>query len=412
MLDDITPLKERWLELYPKFTDYREKLLATVERWEWANGPRYDPRPFYFQRELARGRLLRHAPANEDRALGAWYCGYDSQDRMIVSRRLNGKQETFYSFTDVYIESFTFQTYLGLYGISRLYFANGHPSYFLSFSITGNPELFHGSVQEIRAQSEQGTLGIFVEREDYEYSDALITLIKLIRWNNAFHYVSDQSFEMEYRLHYDSKRDLERITYQVLSSDYVRTMYQKRQPGETLQTLAERAQSKLMKTIPEVIRQAKFTEPLYCVQLQYKDYGMFFPPVLQPGLESKRQHILETIDSRHIPNSVWVDPWYDLTDENEPYPPFPIEDAESLEACDRFQIEVSGERLHFPRFRLAIRTLRQIARALNQLDWSAYAPVTPDFIVFTNDQEDIAMSLRLSGATPDQLASWRKRGLL
>lgn len=413
MWKDIATLKERWLELYPEFTDFREVLLAKVVRWECANGPRYDPRPYYFQREFAKGRLLRRLSADSDNSDGIWKCGYDNQNRMVVSRFHRETWETiYYNFTDNYIELASFQThYHILRGISRLYFHDTQPSYFISFNLQGDPEEFQGVAQEIWGKGLQGKLSINAEREDYHYSNTQLRLIELRRWHSGYQYDKhERLFEMEYSLDYDSDGNLERILYKTLPSDFARTVYRKRQTGETLLSLTLDAKSSLINVIPKVIQRAHFSEPLYCLQLHYLD-GSFFPPYLLPGFESRRQRIQKTLEPRYIPAEAWANAWDFTEHEDESYPPLPIEEKETLSMCEILQTEVTV-RGNFARYRHSIKTLRQIAQALNQLDWSKYAPVTPDFIVFAYDQEDISRALRMSGATHDQISSWRERGLL
>jgi hypothetical protein len=91
-----------------------------------------------------------------------------------------------------------------------------------------------------------------------------------------------------------------------------------------------------------------------------------------------------------------------------------IEDEETLEACERLNVEVNirtGEYI----LNTAVKTLYEICQELNRLDWSQYAPVTPDFIVYACDQTEhvrIPNTLRLSGATEEQIMDWYRRGML
>ena len=122
--------------------------------------------------------------------------------------------------------------------------------------------------------------------------------------------------------------------------------------------------------------------------------------------------MLKEFDKPYAHNEIWAQVWdSDEQDIDDPYTPYPIEDDETLEACERLQIEV-GVRGNKPRHDFGLRSLRQVAKTLNKLDWSKVAPVTDDFIVYAYDQESLGMALHLSGATPDQISSWRKRGLL
>lgn len=409
MLDEISDLKERWFEIYDIFSDLRDTRLASVVRWEWANGPRYDPRPFYFKRDTAKGRLLKRELPQGERDDRVWKHGYDDQERIVLSRSDNGQWETLFSFEDEFVEMTRYQIkHKLLRGISRVYFRDNHPSHFISFMLRGDPYSFHGSAQEIWRDAFDNHLSFGVDREEYQYADDLLTQIVCKHWEQGWlHDRQEFTGEWDYHLAYDMKGALDRITSTRPSLAEPYLVYQKR--TETLPILIEHTKAKLIEWIPEVVRKANFTEPLYCLKLQYMDTDLF-PPTLLPGFESRRQHILKTYQPHHLPGEIWATVWdFDDTDET-PYPPFPIEDEDTLTVCERLQAELI--RGAYTRYRQGVRALYQVAKALNQLDWSAYAPVTSDFIVFAYDQEGLRRALRSSGATSDQIMNWRKQGLL
>lgn len=127
-----------------------------------------------------------------------------------------------------------------------------------------------------------------------------------------------------------------------------------------------------------------------------------------PFLSASYYPWLRVSSERHIATygneRAWL-AWVTVSEYRDDYDPaLPIKDSAVLEACEKLQLET--DYLH------GAKTLYRIARSLNQLNWSAYAPVAQDFIVFAYDEEDPAKALRLSGATPDQIADWRARGLL
>jgi len=175
------------------------------------------------------------------------------------------------------------------------------------------------------------------------------------------------------------------------------------------------ATQKLVEAIPKVVAAARFDQPLYCLNLYYQraKAGDYFPPDLLPGFERDRERKLRENPRDRVDADLWWYLWDTDKDKPEhvPHPTLLITDPETLEACERLDVEVNMRQ----KSSLAVRTLYQIARELNQLDWSQFAPVTPDFIVYACDQTehvDIPVSLRRSGATKQQIKDWRKRGML
>ena len=407
MLDTITTLKDQWFDLYPQYLRLHNELLDSVVRWEWANGPRYDPRPYYFQRGTTKGRLLRRKSIT-DRDDMVWKCGYNNEGKCVVSRSNNGTWESLSTFHDDYVELARYQTYYKiLRGVSRLNFQNGQPSYFLSFILQGDPEKFGPNASQVWQLALDGLLNIAIEREDYIYSGEQLIEIKITRWDSGFEYEKRESrWEGEYHLEYRNNGALDRIIYKVPAIDFTRTTYRKRKSGETLKSLTNRAYSALIADIPQLVAAQNFTDPLYCLRLNYFE-TTFFPPTVLPGFESERQRIVDPSENLYSPHYVWS-VWDFENDEDEPYPPYPFENTDTIRACEILQIEIDMG----SRFGHARRLLYQIARKLNQLDWSAYTPITSNFIVFAHDDEDIASALRYSGATREQIRDWRQRGLL
>lgn len=412
-LDAISALKQRWFEIYPQFAHFRDSLLAKIVRWEYANGARYDPRPFYFLRDTAKGRLLRRKLTPDTKEENVWVHGYDHEGQIVLIRSFRGTWEAIYIFADNYVEILRVQGQWNiLRGISRLYSKDGFPSHYLDFAIRAWPTMFEGSAEQIWQNSIDGEMSIAIEQEHYVYSGGQLTRIDLTRWDNGFSYKrQEQQWETEYDLTYNAAGKVEQIDIHILNTGYHYTKYRERQPSQTLTALTEQVKAHLVETIPRIIEQASFSEPLYCLQLSYHETN-FFPPVLLPGLESARVSILSSSEKDYVPNLVWGAVWDFGAHEDESYARYPIGDEQTLRACAEAQ-RVLSARGYVAGHQRAVKTLYQIATALNQVNWSAYAPVTDDFIVFAfNDREELWRALRLSGASSEQIIRWRMRGLL
>jgi hypothetical protein len=406
MLDDIhSALKERWFELYPQFSVLREQFLSRVTRWEWTNGERYDPRPLYFKRGHVRGRTLRHIPTDKYATYGRHEYGFDSDGRVVVDRdHQGGAVEAFHDYTTDFIERTIYQSYYkALRAVEWLYLNNGVPTHFASLWIVGSPE-------DVWPDALQGKFNISTYEEEYVYAGGRLELIKWKRRNDWRRSGQFNIAEGEYHFEYDVKGSLTRITDVMGGGTWTRTTYRKREPGETARSITIDVEQRLFNIIPQLVADAKFKEPLYCLQFLYYHDNRNFPPRLFPGFESRRQRILETGEPKGIPHYVWADIWHADEHEGQHDSPLAVTDADTLLACERLEMEIHM----YGRYRHGAKVLRRIARVLNQLDWSKITPVTPDFIVYALGDYDLYWSnaLRLSGATQQQMEEWRKRGLL
>jgi hypothetical protein len=89
-------LEMLWRDAFEEYDQRKQAAERQVVRWEWTSGLRYDPRPFYFQRFPARGRVLAAEPA--DKSQGAWQYGFNGQGRTVVLRTYDGQAEPFERF--------------------------------------------------------------------------------------------------------------------------------------------------------------------------------------------------------------------------------------------------------------------------------------------------------------------------
>jgi hypothetical protein len=413
-------LEARWHKLYDQYEAVKAALPPIV-RQEWTNHSRYDPRPFYYQRHyLPRGRVLKQSPMGTSTQSDSYEYGFDAQGRVITERQyLSYLYETFYTYKHDQIEITTFLHYrdnIFLIDVTQCAIKAGRMQYYaglwISFDgITDIAPIDHMKrehfpddeshvtpAEEVWAHVSQAQNGIKWEYEEYVYQGRQLTHIReYSRWA-----LSDP-FEGEDLIEYDVAGQLQTIIHTAQDGSH-HVKYHKRKAGETSTSLRRRAVEKLIEAIPLAIAAKQYTEPLYGLSL-----GEPIPHGLLPGFESYRQQRLrETSPESLKQGALWRFPWDDEAHKDEPYPPIPITDKETLYACDR--LKTDGQINYDHPYRTKIR--HEVARALNQLDWSKITPVTADFIVYAVDDIDMTKSLRRSGATKEQLNDWRKRGLL
>ncbi|MBZ0287699.1 MAG: hypothetical protein K8I30_08795 [Anaerolineae bacterium] len=425
-------LEARWHELYDQYESVKAALPPVVRR-EWTTMERYDPRPFYFERHPPRGRALKQSPQNDDARSWRYEYGFDNRGEVVVENNqgFSAKftKETFYTHTPEKIEITTYFEYKGrklLNAIAWGIMQSGTMRQFVNLSLDYN----YGD-EEARfpapMQTERYAAGSTANATAAETWARLSTQRYAARWGYTeytyddkrlvrvrYYYIEPQSqpIEGEDKFEYDVKGRLQKINW-LRPDGYGRTVYYKRAPGETIPSMTEKVITKLLEMIPKAMAEANFSEPLYCLNLYYfrAKTGSYFPPTLYPGLEKDRQRKLQEHGADRALYYIWWYLWEFDDDDVELTPRLHITDPETLEICNRLEVEINSR---WAGWRGA-KILRQLARELNKLNWSQYAPVTPDFIVYACDQtehEEIAASLRYSGATKEQLADWRKHGLL
>jgi hypothetical protein len=412
-------LEARWHELYDQYEAVKAALPPIV-RQEWTNRSKYDPRPHHYRFSPPHRGGVKSPEAIAETGFGYEY-SFDAQDRVCIERYPK-RGETFYTYTPDQIEITTYAEYKGRKLLKSIawarfqsrrmqHYTNLNLNYFYLDKDSQNPMPSDTpTADEVWARLSLHQPAIIRGHEEYQYSGRRLTHIRtesIGSFDDPWIAEADLSYDAKGRLQ-DIRRDI--VVGQIKHHVHV---YRKRRPGETLASLAENAKAKLIDMIPKLMAAEQFNEPLYCLNLNYyrAHRGDYFPPELLVGLERNRQRVILDFKPDDRAPYLWWYLWHYDEDDDEPSPRLDVTDPDTLAACDALDTEINM-RL---RSDLAERALYEICRALNKLDWSKYAPVTPDFIVYACDQtehEFIEDALRLSGATEAQIDDWYKRDML
>jgi hypothetical protein len=430
-------LEDQWHELYDQYESVKTAQPLIV-RWEWTRRKRYDPRAYYFQRHAPRGRVLNHLPANDDNKAHKHEYGFDAQNRVVFERYYTHPktEETFLVYEPNRIVRLSYQKHQGRFLLSsiahfileaqRVMYSAGLS---LKYEYVDPTQRFHIFLQDEPYRGEgldtaqahdtwqrlsYQTHAMYWNHETYIYNGRQLRLIEIYNRPSQ-----STPFETQEHFEYDDQGHLQRIRWERKDGYRGQVRYRRRKRGETFASFVGNAKQKLIETIPQAVAATKFQEPLYGLNLYYDliKWGDYFPPELWPAFERDRQQKLQGEDRERfqIAGDIW---WYLWSDDDIPEDiqrePIPTEDEDTLEACERLNVEVNTrEAEHI--LDTAIKTLYEICQELNRLDWSQYAPVTSDFIVYACDQTEhvnIADTLRLSGATEEQIQDWYRRGML
>jgi hypothetical protein len=149
--------------------------------------------------------------------------------------------------------------------------------------------------------------------------------------------------------------------------------------GATVKSLVQFVRQRLLEVIPQRVKAAGLKDPAYCLVLAYDAEGEdILGPMLGIGAESERQKWL-----REKGDQAWLSIWNPA--EFTKFADSPIEpDDEELERKMGWLNKLLLEReVTAP----AIQLLVEVAAELEKLDWSAFLPTTPDFVVYAVDLE-------------------------
>ncbi len=383
-------LYHRLQKLADEYSSLKFQCEAGVTIWKWATFCRYDPRPFYYERQRWRpGRLLKTAPSNLD---GKYEYGYDASGRILVERQYVGAMgksqfqyaETFYTYKENSVESAHFS-----YHDSKEPINCERSTY------------FDGRIVLCESYAQRGS-----SRERYHWEDSKITLIEIEcsefeNLSEFFDLKSHQRIEPKY-----NRTGLleELISYQNLSSDKQPksyTLYSRLDSKITFKMLLTLAQEKLIENIIQKVSILNIEESVYCLAISWEP-GQFssLPPYIGLGLNQERERWLKEQGDEAK--------WY-LWNPEEFSIYSNLEDNELVRICELLNQEC-GRR---ERWNNATKLLNEVAKHLAAIDWSDRLQTTSDFVVYATDSEQSDFRKNFKFSVPSNLlAKFKKAGWL
>ena len=177
-----------------------------------------------------------------------------------------------------------------------------------------------------------------------------------------------------------------------------------------------RIEELIVQNAPSYVTAMKIREPVFCLRIWYFG-GDCLPgeraPMLMLPTDSLRQSILKQ-HGKQAPHYLWCADEFDLGSVDRTQ----LDVPELVSLCDQWidELENAHSLPAGPGGMTPLReTVQRAAKRLNKLDWSAFAPVTPDFVVFaadgTHDFCDDIGEMQAS-VSAEHISDFRARGLL
>ncbi|MCI0641047.1 MAG: hypothetical protein L0Y72_19855 [Gemmataceae bacterium] len=193
------------------------------------------------------------------------------------------------------------------------------------------------------------------------------------------------------RFEYDVLGRLERIAARTLNQDGTvseglkpRVDFERPKKSDSIPSLAKDIERMLLEQIPAEVakaEKAKGKGPFYCLLLCYcgEDFQAGWPVFLLLGSDAERQRIIQC---GMEPIYLWA---VGEMEGQEANVRLPLRD-ESLNNYCRLHTQMMDVKEDYSS---AMKVLRSVAKALNDLDWSKLIEVTPDFLVAAVDDHGI-----------------------
>ncbi len=325
------------------------------------------------------GKLLPKAPANP---ANYTQLGLDDRDRLVVSRAYNDLGNVAETFLEYRSESLVEEWSYGSNphvkeptGVARYDYKDGHLAAYTQLRPAGATAETH--------EWQGGRLRCLQRRSE------------------------NPDIELSYELTYDDAGELQSVAME-RPGDGRRIVYTA--PKKSAAALTKSVRTRLLSSIPNVVRDLRPSEPAFCLALVYDPASLLsmLPPTLAVGLESERELWRESSAKGKDPaliESLWDaqgfrsfdDPLLDLNDKA-------LLD-ESRQLAEHYRARGGEQKAHD--------LLIDVCKSLNKLPWRDYIAVTSDFIVYPVDLETVYLREDIRLAVPSRLVkSLERAGLL
>lgn len=372
-------LFDRFRHLKDEYSFLKKKCERNVRVWRWAKNPRHDPRPFWYERNRWKaGRLLPNPP---QRPNGYYEYGYDASGNLLVVRQLVFSEprrhwfhETFFTREGNIVESAHFD-----------YAPDKKPVNLIRSTYRNNQIILwescaqRGNTRERYLWDEQHIILIEIDhislRDERQFIEPLPWQRVEIRYN-------EQNLVEEIVEHY--------IKHPEQPEEVSQVVYRRIAEMMGLDVILERTKMRLFETIKNKVISLGLDELAYCLTIAWSP-GQFssLPPHIAIGFERDRERWIEQY-GKEAKWYLWNQAEFSFCILYNPT----LADSELVELCDLVNQEC-GRRHHWGD---GAKMLNDVAKMLNQVNWSGILKTTPDFVVYATDLElgDLRKNLRYS----------------
>lgn len=320
---------------------------ARVVRRQWASWDIWSPEPLYFERnQYSRGRKLAKQPARKH---DAKLYGYAADGRVARVQSWSGflgkwnEEELYVPVGDRVVVSYRFRVDGTLMNVHR-YTSDADGRLVLH-------EVFFGEAKR-------------VARQKFVWRDGLLERVDVTSWGHSW------------KLDWDDIGQLQKIFG--VSSGKSHEIYRRPATGETLPALLELIRDRLIEVIPAVFAKEKPKSKAYALALvvDEEEWRYMLPPLLACGFEADRAEIHAT-RPQYMLDKLWS--------------AAEIYGSPTLELRDR-RLAAAAKRANQQIWSAGAQgkvtpMLREVARALQAIDWKSRRAVTDDFVVYVTALE-------------------------
>ncbi|MBK8137650.1 MAG: hypothetical protein IPK52_17850 [Chloroflexi bacterium] len=351
-MTDVAELKSRLIALKSTYAATRQVAHRAVLRWEFADAPYVDIRPYYFELNGHR----RGQRVTDPRVLPSYFrCGFDSAGRMTV--------ESYYVKDVLVVE--LFWRFAPEFAEGVIFYRE-RPTEIIQAHFDGKHLLTYHHYDSRHSGK--------YAYETYAYDAGRLSRItrRIDSHNSAAEY--------DYILHYAPDAVLDRITLRpntgALRFGGIPVIYQRREVLADPPESGAEFSRELVSAITAALAAAAIAEPVCALVLNYSS-DLFCPPLVYVMTASHRRERVASGEAGL--EALWT------PDES----PLEIDVPDAV--CAMFENLPPDE---------AIELLDAAARELNAADWDGTLSVTPDFVAFALDFENDSAIERIFAAAP------------
>jgi len=390
----VQDLFHRFQSLNKEYSSFKKQCEGKVAIWKWAKSDRYDPRPFWYERNRwKKGAFFESPPIRPN---GFYEYGYDANDNVLVERNHVFSEPNRIWFYETF--------YIRHHNIIEIAHFNYHPDkepIYLSRSYyQGNQIILwescakHGNMREKYYWEKNHVVSI-----DIEYSR--------VRENKFEEPTLWQKVDISYTRHGSLEKIIVHwVNHSEQPKEITDIAYRRLEKSQNLKNLLNIAKQKIYASIVETITKLDLAEDVYCIAITWSP-GQYqsLPPHLGIGFSRDRENWIAEHGKEEAKWYMWnpAEFSFQIIDQTV------FHDDELIQICELLNQECGRH----SKWHQASKMLAEVAKMLTETDWEGKMKITADFIAYATNYElsDFQKYLKYS-IKKEKFSYLKKEGLL